>query len=164
MKKIAINSLKIDEDLVNFINNEAIPGTNIDSKKFWSSFDDVIHRLAPKNRELIDKREEIQQKIDGWHLSKKVSSIDKNEYINFLKSIGYIIDEKNDFEINTSNVDKEISSIIEKQYQRAIRILKKNKKKLIQLAEVLLTKEVIFKDNLEEIFGKRPFDKDLETK
>ena len=67
-------------------------------------------------------------------------------------------------EQTAETIDKEISSIIEKQYQRAIRILKKNKKKLVQLAEVLLTKEVIFKDNLEEIFGKRPFDKDLETK
>ena len=67
-------------------------------------------------------------------------------------------------EQTAETIDKEISSIIEKQYQRAIRILKKNKKKLIQLAEVLLTKEVIFKDNLEEIFGKRPFDKDFETK
>ncbi len=67
-------------------------------------------------------------------------------------------------EQTAETIDKEISSIIEKQYQRAIRILKKNKNKLIQLAEVLLTKEVIFKDNLEEIFGKRPFDKDLETK
>ena len=63
-------------------------------------------------------------------------------------------------EQTAETIDKEISAIIEKQYQRAIAILKKNKKKLIQLAEVLLTKEVIFKDNLEEIFGKRPFDKD----
>ena len=63
-------------------------------------------------------------------------------------------------EQTAETIDKEISSIIEKQYQRAISILKKNKKKLIELAEVLLTKEVIFKDNLEEIFGKRPFDKE----
>ncbi len=62
-------------------------------------------------------------------------------------------------EQTAETIDKEISAIIEKQYQRAISILKKNKKKLIQLAEVLLSKEVIFKDNLEEIFGKRPFDK-----
>ena len=62
-------------------------------------------------------------------------------------------------EQTAETIDKEISAIIEKQYQRAIGILKKNKKKLTQLAEVLLTKEVIFKDNLEEIFGKRPFDK-----
>ena len=64
-------------------------------------------------------------------------------------------------EQTAETIDKEISAIIEKQYQRAISILKKNRKKLIQLAEVLLTKEVIFKDNLEEIFGKRPFDKDF---
>ncbi len=63
-------------------------------------------------------------------------------------------------EQTAETIDKEISAIIEKQYQRAILILKKNKKKLIQLAEVLLTKEVIFKDNLEEIFGKRPHEKD----
>jgi len=56
-------------------------------------------------------------------------------------------------------IDKEISSIIEEQYQRAIKILEKNKKKLTKLAEVLLEKEVIFKDNLEKIFGKRPFEK-----
>ena len=66
-------------------------------------------------------------------------------------------------ERTAETIDKEISAIIEKQYQRAIGILKKNKKKLTQLAEVLLTKEVIFKDNLEEIFGKRPFEK-KETK
>ena len=63
-------------------------------------------------------------------------------------------------EQTAETIDKEISAIIEKQYLRAISILKKNKKKLIELAEVLLTKEVIFKDNLEEIFGKRPFDKE----
>tara|TARA_B100001142_G_scaffold54231_1_gene52549 strand:+ start:36542 stop:38458 length:1917 start_codon:yes stop_codon:yes gene_type:complete len=61
-------------------------------------------------------------------------------------------------EQTAETIDKEISAIIEKQYQRAILILKKNKKKLIELAEVLLSKEVIFKDNLEQIFGKRPFD------
>ena len=54
--------------------------------------------------------------------------------------------------------NKEISDIIEEQYQRAIDLLKKNKDKLIELAEVLLKDEVIFKDNLEAIFGKRPFD------
>jgi len=63
-------------------------------------------------------------------------------------------------EQTAETIDNEISAIIEKQYQRAISILKKNKKKLIELAEVLLTKEVIFKDNLEEIFGKRAFDKE----
>jgi len=57
-------------------------------------------------------------------------------------------------------IDTEISEIIEKQYKRAISLLEKNKDKLTELAEVLLEKEVIFKDNLEKIFGKRPFDKE----
>ena len=111
MKKSTVNNLTIDEDLLNFINNEVIPGTDIDSKVFWNSFDEVVHKLAPKNRELIQRREKIQKKIDDWHLSKKGSSTDKSEYFNFLKSIQYIVDEKSDFKINTSNVDKEISSI-----------------------------------------------------
>ena len=111
MKKSTVNNLTIDEDLLNFINNEVIPGTDIDSKVFWNSFDEVVHKLAPKNRELIQRREKIQKKIDDWHLSKKGSSIDKSEYFNFLKSIQYVVDEKSDFKISTSIVDKEISSI-----------------------------------------------------
>ena len=111
MKKSTVNNLTIDEDLLNFINNEVIPGTDIDPKVFWNSFDEVVHKLAPKNRELIQRREKIQKKIDDWHLLKKGSSIDKSEYYNFLKSIQYVVDEKSDFKINISNVDKEISSI-----------------------------------------------------
>ena len=67
-------------------------------------------------------------------------------------------------EQTAETIDKEISLIIENQYKRALKILKKNKKKLIQLAELLLKKEVIFKDNLEEIFGKRPFQKKEKSK
>ena len=111
MKKIGVNNLKVDENLFDFINNEVIPGTGIDSEKFWSNFDKVVHMLSPKNQKLIKKREDIQKKIDNWHLSKKGSNFDKNEYINFLKSIDYIVEEKSDFKISTSNVDIEISSI-----------------------------------------------------
>jgi cell division protease FtsH len=59
-------------------------------------------------------------------------------------------------------IDKEISDLIESQYQRAIQILEENKDKLNQLADILIDKEVIFKDDLENIFGKRPFDKNLQ--
>ena len=111
MKKTAINNIKVDENLLDFIDNEVIPGTGIDPKKFWSEFDKSIHELSPKNKELIQKRNDIQKKIDQWHLSKKGSNFDKSEYIDFLKSINYIVEEQSDFEINTSNVDKEISSI-----------------------------------------------------
>ena len=111
MEKINISNLSIDENLVKFINDEAIPGTNVDVKKFWDSFSEVVNKLAPKNKSLIQKRAEIQKKIDEWHISKKESIFDKKDYINFLKSIGYIVEEKSDFKISTSNVDQEISSI-----------------------------------------------------
>ena len=111
MEKINISNLSVDENLVKFINDEVIPGTNVDVKKFWDSFSEVVNKLAPKNKNLIQKRAEIQKKIDEWHISKKESIFDKKEYINFLKSIGYIVEEKSDFKISTSNVDQEISSI-----------------------------------------------------
>ena len=111
MEKINISNLSVDENLVKFINDEAIPGTNVNVKKFWDSFSEVVNKLAPKNKSLIQKRAEIQKKIDEWHISKKESIFDKKEYINFLKSIGYIVEEKSDFKISTSNVDQEISSI-----------------------------------------------------
>ena len=111
MKKITINNLKIDENLIKFINDEAIPGTGLDSNHFWKEFSNVVHELAPKNKNLIKKREEIQKKIDDWHLSNKGRALDKNKYTEFLKSINYIVEEKDNFKINTSNVDEEISSI-----------------------------------------------------
>ena len=111
MKKVTINNLKIEENLIKFINDEAIPGTGLDSDHFWKEFSNVVHELAPKNKNLIKKREEIQKKIDDWHLSNKDSALDKNKYTEFLKSINYIVEEKDNFKINTSNVDEEISSI-----------------------------------------------------
>ena len=111
MKKVTINDLKIDENLIKFINDEAIPGTGLVTDHFWKEFSNVVHELAPKNKNLIKKREEIQKKIDDWHLSNKDSALDKNKYTEFLKSINYIVEEKDNFKINTSNVDEEISSI-----------------------------------------------------
>ena len=111
MKKININNLQVDERLFKFISEEAIPGTNINIDKFWSGFDKAVHNLFPINRKLLEKRDEIQKKIDEWHLSKKGATFDKDEYFNFLKSINYIVEEKEDFKITTSNVDEEISTI-----------------------------------------------------
>ena len=105
------NGLKISSDLFNFINNEVIPGTEIDSDKFWNSFEKVVHELSPKNRGLIEKRENIQKKIDEWHIKNKDKEFNQKEYIKFLKSISYIVEEKEDFNIETNNVDNEISSI-----------------------------------------------------
>ena len=105
------NGSKISSTLSEFINTEAIPGPELDNEKFWDKFSKVVHELAPINKALIQKRESIQKKIDDWHKSRKEKDFDKNEYMNFLKSIGYLVEEKNNFNIETSEVDEEISSI-----------------------------------------------------
>ena len=99
IKMIDKNNLKISTTLFEFINNEAIPGTDIDVDNFWKKFSDVVHELAPINKKLIEKRENIQKKIDNWHISNKGKEFDKIKYIAFLKSIGYLVDEGNDFNI-----------------------------------------------------------------
>ena len=111
MSIIEKNGLKISSTLFEFINNEAIPGTEISNEEFWSKFSKVVHELSPKNKYLIQKREIIQKKIDDWHKSNKGENFNKTEYKNFLKSIGYIIEEGSEFNIETSHVDYEISSI-----------------------------------------------------
>ena len=111
MKMIDKNGLKISSTLFEFINNEVIPDTDINIEDFWSKFSSSVHKLSPINKALIQKRESIQKRIDDWHVSGKGKDFNKLEYISFLKSIGYLIEEENNFNIETDNVDKEISSI-----------------------------------------------------
>ena len=111
MKIIDKNDLKISSTLFEFVNNEAIPGTNIKSEEFWSKFSKIVHELTPINKTLIEKRGSIQKKIDEWHKSNKGKEFDKSEYKAFLKSIDYLVEEKDDFKIETSDIDLEISSI-----------------------------------------------------
>ena len=111
MKIIEKNGLKISSVMFDFVNNEAIPETGLDPDQFWAKFSEVVHEMAPTNKYLIKKRETIQKKIDDWHKSNKGKEFDKTEYIKFLKSLDYLIEEKNEFKIETSNVDEEISSI-----------------------------------------------------
>ena len=111
MNIIEKNGLKISSTLYEFINNEALPGTKVNPDEFWDKFSKIVHELAPENKNLIEKREIIQKKIDEWHISNKETEFKKVEYINFLKSIDYLIEEKDDFKIETTEVDNEISSI-----------------------------------------------------
>tara|TARA_B100001564_G_scaffold230088_1_gene194149 strand:+ start:1306 stop:3474 length:2169 start_codon:yes stop_codon:yes gene_type:complete len=111
MKIIDKNDLKISSTLFEFVNNEAIPGTKVKPEEFWSKFSKIVHDLNPINKALIEKRQSIQKKIDDWHKSNKEKEFDKKEYRNFLQSINYLVEEKDEFKIETSNVDKEISSI-----------------------------------------------------
>tara|TARA_B100001063_G_scaffold50917_1_gene44985 strand:+ start:38 stop:2212 length:2175 start_codon:yes stop_codon:yes gene_type:complete len=110
-KYLNVNNLKVSEVLLNFVNNELLKETNISPDKFWLGFDKAIHELAPKNKKLIEIRENLQKKIDNWHIKNKDKNIDINEYKKFLKEIGYLKDLGPDFKIETNNVDEEISKI-----------------------------------------------------
>ena len=111
MKYNSQGKLSIAEELLNFVNKELLPGTNINPKKFWDGFDKAVHELAPKNKELIATREQIQKKIDKWHLDNKSKEFDSTSYRDFLKEIGYLVKEGSNFSIETKNVDSEISNI-----------------------------------------------------
>ena len=111
MSKIKKGNLTISSVLLEFINKEVIPDTNINADEFWGKFDAAVHELAPINKALLEKREVIQKKIDAWHLANKGKNIKRDEYIKFLKTINYIVEEKDDFQIITKNVDNEIAKI-----------------------------------------------------
>ena len=111
MKTLEKNNLKISVLLYNFINDEVIPGTNIESIKFWEGFSNAVHELTPINKQLLKKREDIQNQINDWHKANAEKDFDSNRYFQFLKSISYIVEPGEDFEISTTNVDEEISKI-----------------------------------------------------
>jgi malate synthase len=108
---IAIENIKISKPLYDLVNQEIIPGTGINIDSFWSSLGAIVKDLEPKNRELLNKRTEIQNKIDTWHKNQNPKKFDIQKYKSYLKEIGYITPEAPDFQITTKNVDQEISTI-----------------------------------------------------
>jgi malate synthase len=110
-KYTKIQNLSVSTKLLNFINNELLKDTEISPKKFWEGFDKAVHELAPRNKELIQTREDLQKKIDNWHIKNKSNEIDLNKYKKFLKEIGYLKEIGPDFKIKTKNIDDEIADI-----------------------------------------------------
>ena len=110
-KYISLGRLSIASELLNFVNNELLPGTGINKKKFWNGLDKCVHELSLKNKNLLEFREILQKKIDIWHRDKKGKKINLIKYLNFLKEIGYLKKEGKKFQIKTKNVDSEISTI-----------------------------------------------------
>ena len=106
-----IHNLSVSNKLLNFVNEELLKDTNISSEKFWEGFDRVVHELAPKNKDLLKVREDLQKKIDDWHIANKGNEINLEEYKKFLKEIDYLKEVGPDFKIKTNNVDEEITSI-----------------------------------------------------
>ena len=110
-KYINTNNLKVSKELHEFVNHELLKDTNISVENFWLGFSKTLEELAPKNKELINIRKNLQDKIDDWHIKNKGKEVNLNEYKKFLLEIGYLKKEGPDFEIETENVDEEITNV-----------------------------------------------------
>ncbi len=110
-KYVKINNLRVSEKLSNFVIDELLKNTNISPENFWSGLEKTLDELAPKNRELIKFREDLQNKINYWHIKNKGKDFNLVEYKKFLLEIGYLKNEGPDFKIETKNVDEEIANI-----------------------------------------------------
>lgn len=109
-ERVQVGGLQVAKVLYDFVGNEALPGTGVDVDAFWAGADKVVHDLAPKNRDLLAKRDELQSRIDGWHRDRAGKPIDAAEYKEFLEEIGYLVPAPEPFEVSTANVDTEITS------------------------------------------------------
>jgi len=108
---IKINTLSVSKNLADFIKNELLIGLDVNEKDFWDGFDKSINELAPINKKLLEVRETLQSEIDLWKKKNRNGEFNHQEYKNFLKEIGYLKEEGNDFKIDTKKLDSEISSI-----------------------------------------------------
>lgn len=107
-QRINVGELKVAQALYNFVNQEALPDTGISQTDFWQAFEKMIAAMAPRNRQLLAKREELQQQIDDWH---RANDYNFAKYKSFLEQIGYLLPQGDDFEITTSNVDPEMATM-----------------------------------------------------
>ena len=104
-------NLKVSKSLDVLINEKVCDSIEVTPKIFWDKFEEILNEFTPKNKALLEKRKSLQKQIDEWHISKKGTDFDKEAYKDFLKEIGYLLEEGEDFSIETENVDPEISEI-----------------------------------------------------
>ncbi|MEY5038793.1 MAG: hypothetical protein RL472_1899 [Pseudomonadota bacterium] len=109
--RIRIEGLQVDSGLADFLNTRALPGTGVDPASFWKGFAALLTDLAPKNRALLAKREDLQARIDSWHHARRGQIHDPQAYKDFLTEIGYLLPEGGDFQIDTAHVDPEIAEV-----------------------------------------------------
>ncbi|MBT2758492.1 malate synthase G [Mesobacillus foraminis] len=105
---VKAGSIQVAKELFDFINSEVIPGTHVDPDTFWRGLGQLIQDFAPKNKELISKRDELQAQINDWH-QENAGEFKFESYKAFLKEIGYLEPEVDDYEVQTENVDEEIA-------------------------------------------------------
>lgn len=110
-QRIELHDLQISDCLYQFIKGQVLPETGIEEDQFWSNFSKIIHELTPENNALLNKRDDLQKAIDTWHVTHQGNNFNFAEYKSFLKEIGYIAPEVEDFSIETNNVDAELATI-----------------------------------------------------
>jgi malate synthase len=109
--RVVVERLSVARVLYDFINRDVLPGTGVPEAGFWTRFDRIVHDLAPRNRALLAKRDALQAQIDEWHHAGKGKPFDLAAYRTFLGTIGYLVQERDDFTVDTENVDDEIARI-----------------------------------------------------
>jgi len=108
---VRIGGLQVARVMQDFINGEALHGTGVTQERFWSGLESILRDLAPKNRALLKKRDDLQAKIDLWHQVRRGKPHDAAAYKAFLAEIGYLVPEGPDFTVETANVDDEIGRV-----------------------------------------------------
>jgi malate synthase len=103
--------LSVDEGLATFIETQVLGPLGRDAETFWQGFAALLADYAPRNKALLAKREDLQAKIDAWHIERAGQPIDQSEYQAFLREIGYLVPEPGEFQIGTQNVDPEIATM-----------------------------------------------------
>ncbi len=111
MDRVEKYGLQVDARLAAFVAEQALPGTGVEADAFWQGFSALVADLGPKNRALLDKRADLQAKIDAWHLAHKGAAFDAANYQAFLRQTGYIVPEQGLFQIETKNTDIEIGHL-----------------------------------------------------
>jgi malate synthase len=106
---VAQGQLQIARVLHDFIQHEALPLTGVAAERFWPGFENLIDTLAPRNAQLLQRRDQLQSQIDGWHRAHPGPAFDRHEYRRFLEDIGYLVAGGAAFQIETRNVDDEIA-------------------------------------------------------
>jgi malate synthase len=108
--RVTVGNLRVAQVLYDFINNEALPGTDVDPDSFWAGVDKVVTDLSPENQDLLARRDNLQAQIDKYHRQHVIEPIDPDGYKQFLTDIGYLQSEPDDFTITTAGVDDEITT------------------------------------------------------
>lgn len=109
-ERIEVSGLQVARSIYDLVKQDIIPGTGVDTDTFWEAFASIITEFAPKNRELLAKRDTLQKQIDQWHQQHSGQPVNQVAYKAFLQEIGYLVPEGDKFSVTTTNVDPEITS------------------------------------------------------